>query len=276
MTYATPGPGALDYLPCRYGSSRLMFRGPRRKLDEPFVACLGGTETYGKFIPSPYPDLLERSIGRTCANFGQVNAGIDAFSNDPFVMETVQSADITVIQILGAQNITNRFYTVHPRRNDRLIRASDMLRTIYRDVDFADFHFTKHLLSHLRLVSPSRFEVVRSELQQAWVARMRALLSRTGGKSVLLWFAPMEAPEAADEGEGLGLDPLFVTRDMLEKVALSADALVECVPSPEARATGTAGKCFTPLEEPAAAEVLGPLAHEEAAQALRRTIERIG
>lgn len=30
MTYDALGAGALDYLPCRYGTSKLLFRGPRR------------------------------------------------------------------------------------------------------------------------------------------------------------------------------------------------------------------------------------------------------
>ena len=50
MTFAMTAPGALDYFPCRYGRSRVLFRGPRRPLDVPYVAFLGGTETYGRFL----------------------------------------------------------------------------------------------------------------------------------------------------------------------------------------------------------------------------------
>ena len=46
MTYDALGAGALDYLPCRYGTSKLLFRGPRRPLKEPYIAFLSGTETY--------------------------------------------------------------------------------------------------------------------------------------------------------------------------------------------------------------------------------------
>ena len=47
MTYDAAGPAPLDYLPCRYGTSKLMFRGPRRRLEAPYIAFLGGPETYG-------------------------------------------------------------------------------------------------------------------------------------------------------------------------------------------------------------------------------------
>ena len=55
MAYAFPGAGALDYSPCSYAASRLTFRGPKADVKEPFISCIGGTETYGKFIPTPIP-----------------------------------------------------------------------------------------------------------------------------------------------------------------------------------------------------------------------------
>jgi hypothetical protein len=30
-------------------------------------------------------------------------------------------ADVAVQQLMGADNISNRFYTAHPRRNDRFL-----------------------------------------------------------------------------------------------------------------------------------------------------------
>ncbi len=123
MTYDPRGGGALDYYPCRYGASKLMFRGPRRKADGTHVAVLGGCETYGKFIAHPYPDLLEKAVGRPVLNLGLQNAGVDVFLQDKTVGELCQSAAVTVIELTGAHNTSNRFYGVHPRRNDRFLRA---------------------------------------------------------------------------------------------------------------------------------------------------------
>ena len=63
MAYEKLGHSPLDYMPCRYGASKLLFRGPRRVLEAPYVACLGGTETYGKFIEAPFPALIEAQTG---------------------------------------------------------------------------------------------------------------------------------------------------------------------------------------------------------------------
>lgn len=273
MTYDVLGPGPLDYLPCRYGTSRLLFRGPRRALENPYIAFVGATETYGKFIADPYPNLVENGLGRTCVNFGQLNAGVDAFMHDAFVLEAASDAEVAVIQVLGAQNMTNRFYTVHPRRNDRFVAASTLLKTIYREVDFADFHFNKHMLTALFQTSPERFEAVRNELQEAWKARMRLMLKQISGKTILLWMSD-RAPEDAGgtEAHDIGPDPMFVTRDMLNDVAQHATAVVEVVASPEAQKAGTEGMLFSEMDAAVAEEMLGPMVHRQAADALLKKI----
>ncbi|MDW3224603.1 MAG: DUF6473 family protein [Paracoccaceae bacterium] len=277
MAYDVLGAGALDYAPCHYGNSKLLFRGPPRRLDAPYVAFLGGTATYGKFIKCPFPALIESDLGVNCINFGISNAGIDVLLNDHTINEVTDAAVVTVFQVIGAQNLSNRFYTVHPRRNDRFVSASTLLKTIYPEVDFAEFHFNKHMLSCLFQVSPERFSAVRNELQNAWSARMRLLLQQTSGKKVLLWFAD-HAPVA---GGSLGLDPakaktpLFVTREMLDALTASVTSVLEVVATPEAIAAGKDGMVFNQMEAMAASEVLGPKAHGEVAATLGKTLHEL-
>ena len=42
MTYDAMADGGLDYFPCKYGSSRPLFRGPRRKLDGAYAVAKAG------------------------------------------------------------------------------------------------------------------------------------------------------------------------------------------------------------------------------------------
>lgn len=266
MTYEHPGDGALDYLPCRYGKSKLLFRGPRRRLESDYVAVLGGTETYGKFVDQPYASLLEKSLGTTVVNFGYLNAGTDVFVNEPSITEACEKARATVIQIMGAQNMSNRFYAVHPRRNDRFLRASTLMKTLFREVDFTEFHFTRHMLQALKHRAPDKFAIVTDELKAAWVARMRMLLKKIECKTVLLWLTDDHVGRPAHDG--LGPDPLLVDEEMVAAIRPFATEFVRIAPSAEARAEGTQGMHFAPLDEPAAAEMLGPRAHQEVAAAL--------
>ncbi len=263
MTYDALRAGALDYLPCRYGASKLLFRGPRRSVDQPYVAFLGGTETYGKFIENPFPDLVEHQIGQVCLNLGCVNAGVDVFVTDEQVIGMATKAEVTVVQITGAQNMSNRFYSVHPRRNDRFLKPSTLLQAIYREVDFSEFNFNKHMLHRLHTLSPGRFETVVDELQQAWVARMRMLLNKIKGKVILLWFADhaLDADTVSEDAR----DPWFITRGMVDRIRPLAHDLVEVVASPSSLALGTEGMMFSPVERHIAEHLLGPAAHQEAA-----------
>ncbi|MEO8243258.1 MAG: DUF6473 family protein [bacterium] len=274
MAYAFSGEGALDYFPCNYGASRLLFRGPRRSLDRPYIAFLGGTETYGKYVPDPFPDLVEGEIGFGAVNLGCVNAGPDVYLNEPGVIEIASGAEAVVLQVVGATNLSNRYYTVHPRRNDRFIAATPMLKSLYRDVDFTDFHFTRHMLGSLETVSKERFELLISELRRAWVQRMQDLLARLPKRTVLLWMAD-DVPPPAGQRRKLTRDPMFVDRDMIDELRPQAMAYVESVASEASRTTSLDGMAFAALEALAAGALPGPSVHREVANQLLVALDTV-
>lgn len=274
MAYEMKGGGKIDYQPCRYGASKLIFRGPKRLLGDGFCAVLGGNATYGRFVERPYPALIEEATGIRMVNFGCMNAGVDVYLNDPGIVDLCNGARLTVVQIMGAQNMTNRFYAVHPRRNDRFLRASGLLKTIYREVDFTEFHFTRHMLKALQELSPDRFEVVAEELKAAWVARMQLLLRRITGKTLLLWVAD-QPPGTAASAPRLNREPLLVDRDMIAAVSGYATEYVEATASPAAREAGTRGMVISPLDEAMAAELPGPAVHAEVARTVEPVIRRM-
>jgi len=273
MAYENMGEGSLDYAPCRYGKSRLLFRGPRQRLDGDYVAALGGTETYGKFVEEPYAARLAERLEQPVANLGCINAGTDVFAADQTVMDICHRARVTVLQVTGAHNMSNRFYAVHPRRNDRFLRASTLLKTIYREVDFTDFNFTRHLLQDLEAASPEKFAMVRQELKEAWVARMKMLLQKMGSRVVLLWLG-RHSPDDHEACEAIGHDPLFVDRDMLCEIRPLVRDIVEVVAAPEEVEAGRLRLVHSELETPAAQEMLGPIVHERAAAELARAVAR--
>jgi hypothetical protein len=268
MTFEGVGARAIDYMPCRYGRSKLQFRGPRRKVQGRYIAVLGGTETYGRFVPEPYPALLEHRAGVETANLGLVNAGIDVFISEPMIQDLCAGAVVTVIQVLGAANMSNRFYAVHPRRNDRFLRASSMLKTLYPDLDFAEFNFTRHLLAALAERSDIAFAMVRQELREAWLARMKILLTRIPGPKVLLWLSDHPPRGEGDEPRPYGQDPLFVDAEMLGQLRAHVADIVVVSVGPDAIAEGRCGLIYSDLDEPVAQEMLGTIAHMRAAEAL--------
>lgn len=273
MAYVYSGAGALDYFPCHYGMSRLMFRGPCRATTGRFIAALGSTETYGKYVQAPFSAVLEDHLAMPVANLGCLNAGPDVFFADPILLDLAGKAQVTVLQIMGAQNLSNRFYTVHPRRNDRFLGATPLLRSIYPKVDFTEFNFTRHMLTALQAASLDRFEVVAEELRSAWVMRMKALLGRISGPTVLLWMAT-QAPPAPQQRADLGFDPILVDQEMIAALRPLASAYVQSI-APTGPAIAAQDRIFPEMEALAASVLPGQAAHDSAAQALLPVIERL-
>ncbi len=266
MSYQHTAKQPLDYHSCRYGASKLLFRGPRRQLRGDYIAVLGGSETYGKYMAAPYPALLETALGQPVVNLGYANAGADVFVNDISVMDICRNARACVIQITGAHNVSNRFYTVHPRRNDRFLRASSLLKTIYPEIDFTEFNFTRHLLATLQGVAPDKFALVRQELREAWIARMRAILGKIGPRVVLVWMS-RQTPDAPG-GDILRDDPLFVDRDMLDGLRPLVRDIVEIIATEDEIAAGHAGMIVPEHEVAIARDMLGTVAHDRLAREL--------
>lgn len=271
MAYAYAGEGPLDYCPCRYGASRHVFRGPARDLSLPFVAAFGATETYGRFIREPWPALVEAETGFRMVNLGVPNAGPDAYLTDPGVLAVASKARAVVLQCPGAANLTNPFYAVHPRRNDRFLRALAPLVRLYPEVDFTNFHFTGHLLTTLHDLSPQRFGRLAEGLRRTWVGKMQALAAAPGVPVVLLWMGP--APPGAGAGPGAG--PVPVDAEMMAQVSERVALRVDAVFSPEARAAGSEGMAHGPMERPAAEGLPGPAAQAETATAVSRALEAL-
>jgi len=220
MRHETIGLAGLRIMRGRYGNSRLEVRAPLRRLDRAYIACAGGTETFGPELAQPFPALLEQELNLPCVNLGTLNAGPGALFGDSTLLALCNGADRVVLQLTGAQGLGNRFYTVHPRRNDRFLRASAKLRALYPEIDFTDFCFVRHMLETLHRKDPGRFDAVRDELRAAWSMRMRGLFDRIEVPVTLV-----ALPRRLGHGR-LGHDPLFVTPAMIEALRPLAQGIV--------------------------------------------------
>jgi hypothetical protein len=229
-------------------------------LSRPYIAMLGGSPTFGKYVARPFPTLVEQALGHPVANLGGLNAGPDFYLTDPATLQVASRAHAAVVQVTGAEALSNPLYTVHNRRNDRFLTATDQLRDLYPEVEFTDIHFTRHLLQVLDRTDPARFRIIVQTLKDSWLQKMRMLLGRLPAQSLILWLADVPPPETADS---LGApSPLFIDRAMLS--ALGRD-LVEAVPTAAARAEGEAGLLFPETEAMQARSLPGSAVHAEVA-----------
>ena len=93
------------------------------------------------------------------------------------------------------------------------------------------------------------------------------MLQQVGTPVALLWMSAHSPREIADQPY-VSHDPAFVTKSMLEAVRPHVIDIIDASASREALSYGTQRMAFAPHQAAAAAELLGPAVHEEAADAL--------
>ncbi|MEO1000593.1 MAG: DUF6473 family protein [Pseudomonadota bacterium] len=259
----------------RFGRARQRYRSPRPDLDRPYIAMLGGSETYGKFVRDPYPWLVEETLGHQVANWGTPGAGPTFFLKDPVLLECCSNARICVISMMGASATSNRLFSVFKRRNERLRTVSEMLKVLYEGEGIEHFRFVHNMLAHLHARDPQKFKVVELEMRAAWIARMRELLEDIETYKVLFWFSERSPDgDSSQRGvDGRPLAPAYVDRAMIEAIAPYADEVVEYTAT-RAEAEGGPGDRLdagAPGQAPRCHP--GQAMHRRAAEALSATLD---
>ncbi|MFN3953561.1 MAG: DUF6473 family protein [Pararhodobacter sp.] len=137
--------------------------------------------------------------------------GIDRHLNDACLALSAWQARAFVLRLPPPGNQQNPFYRVHPKRNDRFLRAEPLLKALFPEVDFAAFDFTGHMLGTLHATCPERFSRLRAGLAASWLEKMRNLLARMPSRGVLL------QPPAPDwlTTSGAGLEQVDLPRLVL-------------------------------------------------------------
>ncbi len=248
--------------------ARRLSRRPLGEPHGPYVAFLGGCETFARHVPVPFSARVEARIDLPCLNLASPHAGPEAFLADRGLMALASGARAVVLTVPGAHAIRNPYYDVHRLRNDRVVRASAALHGLFPDLDLFQHNYVRHLLGDLHRTSPQRFATVRDALRAAWLDRMSALVAALDAPVLLLWFGA-RAPGAL----ALGIEdeaPSFVTVDMLDRLAPRVAGLVQSIHPPSARRPGPhyGGGCAAPV-------LPGSVAHEQAGARIARALAPI-
>lgn len=277
--YEKPDQALIDYDSYKWGRLEQLYRGPRPELSKPYLACLGGAQTFGRYVKTPFPALLEASLKRPVANFGTANAGPGFFLRDAAVIEAASKADLCVLQVMSARSLSNRLFKVKLSRNAQIEAVSKALEELFPHVDFETFNYAHNMLNQISDNDPESFLAVETEMKAAWVARTRSLLQSIQTRRVLFWFSerhPDNAPPVTAEQPELKY-PQFVDQGMIDAVAPLADTIVYCVTSagmPQSLLKDGETVLQTPFGMPVSENRYYPTPemHEAAAEALKPAI----
>ncbi|MEM1163383.1 MAG: DUF6473 family protein [Pseudomonadota bacterium] len=270
----------FDYKLYRFGRSRQVFRGPQPDLRGKYVSFLGGSSTFGRYVDVPYSQIIGQELSITALNLGSEGAGPGFFLSDPEVLRTASSSTVCVVHAMCATALSNRMFSVRPRRNRRIHAVSDLLIGIYPEVDFHRFSFVNALLRHLEAIDDNRFKLVMNEMKNAWIGRTQTLLSSLECKTVLLWFSQRAPEDPEHDPEDPANYPHCVDRAMIDAVKGAADGYVECVTSvglPQDLTVDGNAVLFKPSGEPINHNnsFPSPHMHQAAAELLIPEIRRV-
>lgn len=208
----------------RVPTTGLDFRDKHRPDAPGYVLFLGGSETYGRCVRQPFPSLFNRLNGIEVLNLGLPNAGYDTIATDPDVVARARQAKLIVLQLMGAHLMTNRFYRVHKRRNDRFLTALPSLKTLYPGVDFSQFSFVGHMLRRLQRADPDSFALLVAGLQQGWRQRLVQMQQLYRRPMVFLWL-----------DHGLGPTDVTLTEAAFTQAGIAGERLLRVGPAPLGR-----------------------------------------
>ena len=231
MTYQKPDRAFINYDTYTWGRLKQVYRGPKPDLDQPYIACLGAAQTFGRYAENPFPAQLGDMLRVPVANFGTAGAGPGFFLRDSMALEVASNAEVCVIQVMSARSLSNRMFQVRPKKNAQLQAVSKALSDLFPHVDFETFSYAHNMLNQIAEEDPAKFVEVERELKTAWVARTRLMLESIHTKKILFWFserAPNEEPVKKDKTSMLKY-PHYVDQAMLDAVTPFVDKVVYCI-----------------------------------------------
>jgi len=266
MSYYLTGADGPDDVCCSYDGSKIRVRGPKRRLEGPYLACLGGDDTFGRFIEQPFPAMLERNLDQKCINLGGLSSGLDALHSDRTLLDIAGRAKLCILQLPGVLGQSNRFFKVHPTRNDRFLAPTSDLAALYPELDFTEIHYVRHLLTRLRRSVDVRFEVVVRELQQSWLRSMRHLLCRIEAPVLMLWLRHLDGVENPF-GDVMD-EPVLIDANLISELRSQCLGLVEIPVHTCGNSDDLDDLLFGTLQKPIASHLIGPSTHRKIADDL--------
>jgi LPS sulfotransferase NodH len=218
-------PGNLDYelyqLPTLGGKE---FRGPPVNTSAPYLAFIGASQTFGRFVPRPFPCILGTRLGIPVLNLAVGGAGPRHYLAHNY-LELINGAEAVVIQVMSGRAASNSLFDNsesggiigHVRGEPFAVRADEF--------------YSRFEQSYSR----PRFEEIINETRNDYMSSFIQLLRKIVVPKILFWFSRRH-PQYEENYEYipfplgvLGDAPQLVDQSMVQRLAAFSDDYVECI-----------------------------------------------
>jgi hypothetical protein len=213
----------FDYQPTEVpGLGRTRFRGPVPDLAQPYLACIGAAQTFGRFTAQPYPAALAAGLGVAALNLGIGGVG-PRYWLQPELLAVVRRARLVVVQIMAGRSASNSLFdnSASGDLKGRLRATGETLR------------FEQFLERLVAQGDRAVLERVVAETRADYVAAMRALGAALAPvPTVLLWFSSRRPEYTPDYRSAFGIlqaFPQLLDRGVVDAIRPAFSAYVESV-----------------------------------------------
>jgi hypothetical protein len=198
------------------------FRGTRPKWKEDYGICLGSAHTFGRYVETPYPELLQKNLGMQVVNYAIPSATSLCYLSKDTIMDTINGAKFVVIQMLSARTSFNS-ETCYMGGN-RLVRTFDG-----HEKKISCMQYWRDRLEN---DDPAKLYNLISESRASYVKQFSSLLKNIKPKKILFWFSVRKPNHTLSKknkgyGEFYGQFPQLVNKDMVNTIRSYADCYVE-------------------------------------------------
>lgn len=223
--YQAEDEAAIDYQLWKLPGLEFELRGPRHaNLPDRYFVAIGAAQTFGRFTPRPYSQIVAERLGLPGLNLGFSGAGPSFFSRRPELLDVINRAEFAIVQLLSGRSVSNSRFAV--QINQGLVRP----RGAGEDVApvFAEDAYRRLL----REETVEEIARLRAEIRAVYIAETRALLAKITVPQILMYWS-VRAP---DYQEGIGNIgaywgdfPHFVNSAVISAISGYADRYVEVV-----------------------------------------------
>jgi hypothetical protein len=209
---------AFDYELGEVPGTGTLFRGPVADTRRPYIAAVGGAQTFGRFVGRPFPTVLAERLGMPCLNLGFGGAG-PRFAMRPDILPLLQGARLVVVQVFSGRSASNSLFDNTDCRNTGRVVATGEWTTFERFLDRL-----------LMREDPALAERTVRETRDDFVFDMTRLGRALAVPTVLLWLSRRPPDYAIDWSRGFGIlnhFPQLIDRAVVERIRPVFSAYVE-------------------------------------------------
>lgn len=253
--YQTSDQAIVDYQ--LFELDRFHLRGPQPTLSPShYFACIGSAHTFGRYVQSPFPNLIAKDLEIECLNLGVGGAGPLMFKQQALI-DVINNARFAIIQIMSGRSMSNSAFKsrggvglevqipnlqFESKESQatllKRIEANSQFSTSFSSDDLSmpigfRLHATEAYKALLKGKDESYCYVIRQETKLKYILSTISLLKDIKVPKILLYFSnrkPSSMPKKfKNVRQFLGEFPHFVDQEVINELKPHADYYVECV-----------------------------------------------